>query len=90
MLAFALQFCVYTCFALWVFLMSTVCSAPKEPDAVKGNTVTYSCHGSTVFITSTQDILLKWLIPFLVIAGVCGLWARRKAKMISEAKRPAS
>jgi hypothetical protein len=79
-LALALQICVYTCFAAWVFLISTICSSPKEPDVIKGNIVTYSCHGSIVFITWTQDMLLKWLIPTLVIAGACGLWARKRGR----------
>jgi len=88
MLAFALQICVYTCFGVWVFLISTICSSPKELDAIRGNIVSYSCHGLTVFITWTQDMLLKWLIPTLVIAGVCGLWARKKGRTSPEAEKP--
>jgi hypothetical protein len=79
-LSLALQACVYICFGLWIYVTSTVCSAPSAPDAVTGNVIAYNCHGSMVFISRTQDILLKGLVPALVVAGVSGLAARKRAK----------
>jgi hypothetical protein len=84
-LSLALQGCVYTCFALWIYITSTVCSSPSAPDVASGHVIAYNCHGSIIFITRTQDILLKWLIPALVVAGVCGLAARKRAKAATQA-----
>jgi hypothetical protein len=44
--------------------------------------IAYNCHGSIVFLTRIQDILITWLIPALVVAGACGLAARKRAKDI--------
>lgn len=79
-MALTLQACVYICFGLWLFLTSTVCSSPKAPNAASGNVIARNCHGSTVFITRIQDGLLTWLIPGLVVAGLGGLAARKRAK----------
>lgn len=79
-LSLALQGCVYICLAVWIYLVSTICSSPTAPDIADGHTIACNCHGSIVFITRIQDILLKGLIPALVVAGVCGLAARKRAK----------
>jgi hypothetical protein len=79
-LSLALQACAYFCLALWIYLLSTICSSPSAPDAVSGNIIAYNCHGSTVFISRTQDILLVGLIPVLIVVGACGLAARKRAK----------
>jgi hypothetical protein len=54
-------------------------------DVASGHVIAYNCHGSIIFITRTQDILLKLLIPALVVAGVCGLAARKRAKAATPA-----
>ena len=54
--------CAYFCLALWIYPLSTTCSSPSAPDAVIGNIIPYNCHGSMVFISRTQDILLKGLM----------------------------
>jgi hypothetical protein len=74
-LALALQACVYICLGLWIFLLSTICSSPLAP----GHIISYNCHGTSVFISRTQNILLFGLIPALVVAGVCGRAARKRA-----------
>jgi hypothetical protein len=76
----ALRACAYFCLALWIYLLSTICSSPSAPDAVTGNIIAYNCHGSIVFISRTQDRLLIGLIPVMVIVGVCGLAARKRAQ----------
>jgi len=79
-LALALKGCVFVFLGFWVLLLSTICSSPRFPVAATGNTVSYNCHGSIVFITSLQHALLMWLIPALVVAGVCGIAATKRAK----------
>jgi len=78
-LALALHACIYICLGLWIFLLSTICSSPSAPDAATGNIIAYNCHGTLVFISRTQNILLIGLIPALVVAGVCGKAARKRA-----------
>lgn len=79
LLALAFQACVYICLGLWIFLMRTICSSPVAPDAATGHIISYNCHGTLVFISRTQNILLFGLIPALVVAGVCGRAARKRA-----------
>jgi hypothetical protein len=79
-LGLVLQACVYACAGLWLYLSVTTCSSPSAFDAGAGKVIPFSCHGSVVFITRTQDNLIRWLIPALVVAGICGLAARKKAK----------
>jgi hypothetical protein len=78
-LALALQACAYICLGVWIFLLSTICSSPLAPDAAAGHVISYNCHGTLVFISRTQNILLYGLIPALVVAGVCGMAARKRA-----------
>jgi hypothetical protein len=40
----------------------------------------YNCHGSIVFISLTQRILLFVLIPALIIVGLFGKAARKRAE----------
>jgi hypothetical protein len=47
-----------------------------------GNVFAYNCHGSIVFISQTQHILLFGLIPALVIVGLCGKAARIRAETL--------
>jgi hypothetical protein len=78
-LALALQPCVYICLGVWIFLLSTICSSPLAPEAATGHVISYNCHGTLVFISRTQNILLYGLIPALVLAGVCGRAVRKRA-----------
>jgi hypothetical protein len=47
-LSLAPQACAYLLLALWIYLLSTICSSPSAPDAVTGNIIPYNCHGSMV------------------------------------------
>jgi hypothetical protein len=76
----ALQGCVYICLALWIYITSTVCSSPTAPDMADGHTIAYNCHGSIIFITRAQHMLLTWLSPAMVVVGAAGLAVRKRAK----------
>jgi hypothetical protein len=84
LLALALKGCVFVFLGAWVFLLSTVCSSPRLPDVATRHTISYNCHGSIVFITSFQYALLMFLIPGLVVAGVSGRAAAKKAEKTRE------
>ena len=62
-LGFALGGCVFVGLGLWIYLLSTICSAPRMPNPTTGNLIAYNCHGSIVFISQAQHVLLLWLIP---------------------------
>ena len=79
-LALALQACVYICLGLWIFLLSAICSSPLAPDAATGHIIAYNCHGTLVFISRTQNILLFGLIAALVVAGLCAMAARKRVE----------
>ena len=81
-LAIALGACAFICLGLWIYLLSTICSAPGVPNPITGNVFAYNCHGSIVFISQTQRILLFGLIPALVIVGLCGKAARKRAETL--------
>ena len=79
-LALALGACAFMCLGAWIYLLSTICSSPVAPNPITGNIFAYNCHGSIVFISQTQRLLLFGLIPALVIVGLCGKAARMRAK----------
>jgi hypothetical protein len=81
-LAFVLGACAFICLALWIYLLSTICSSPAVPNPITGNVFAYNCHGSIVFISLTQRIFLFGLIPALVIVGLCGKSARKRAEAL--------
>jgi len=74
----ALQGCVYICLALWIYTTSTVCSSPGVLDMTTGHVIPYNCHGSIVFLTRTQNVLLKGLIPALILLGGSGVAADKE------------
>jgi hypothetical protein len=78
-LALTLQGFVVILLGLWIYLLSTICASPPAPNASAGNTIAYNCHGTVVFISRTQNIGLFGLIPALVVAGLCGQAARKRA-----------
>jgi hypothetical protein len=78
LLQWALQVCAFICVAVWFLLLGTICSSPQSPDAA--NSITYNCHGSIVYITEFQHLLLTWLIPVLVVVGAAGVAVKKKAK----------
>lgn len=80
LLSLVLQASVYACVGLWLYLSVTTCASPGAFDADTGKVIPISCHGTVGFITRTQDNLIRWLIPVLLVAGLCGLAARKKAK----------
>ena len=81
-LALALRGCAFICLGLWIYLLSTICASPGVPNPITGNVFAYNCHGSIVFISLTQRILLFGLIPALVIVGLCGKAARTRAETL--------
>jgi hypothetical protein len=81
-LALVLGACALICLGLWIYLMSTICSSPRMPDPIAGNVFAFNCHGSIVFISQTQRILLFGLIPALVIIGLCGKAACTRAETL--------
>jgi hypothetical protein len=78
-LAVTLPGCAVLFLGLWIYLLSTLCASPRAPDAATGNVIACNCHGTVVFISRTQDILLFGLIPALLVAGLCGRAARKRA-----------
>jgi ABC-type microcin C transport system permease subunit YejB len=88
LIGFALRCCVIILLGLWILLLSTICSSPRSPVAATGNTIPYNCHGSIVFITSAQHAFLIWLIPALVLTGIGGVAATKKAKQRLKSGNP--
>jgi hypothetical protein len=76
LLKWALQTCAIIGIAAWFILLGTVCSSRQAPDAA--NSITYSCHGSIVYITELQHLLLTWLIPVLFVMGFIGMAVAKK------------
>ena len=70
-LAFA---ALLACVTAWFVLLTNICSNPRVANPATLNTIPYSCHGATVFITPVQEDLLHWLGPaglgLIVIMGV--------------------
>jgi len=81
-LALALGACTFICLGVWIYLLSTICWSPVVLNPITGNVFAYNCHGSIVFISQTQRVLLFGLIPALVIVGLCGKAARMRAKAL--------
>jgi hypothetical protein len=79
-LSLVLQGCTYICLALWIYTTSTVCSSPGALDMITGHVIAYNCHGSIVFLTRTQDVLLKGLVPALILLGGSAVATRQRAK----------
>jgi hypothetical protein len=79
LLKWALQACALICLAAWFILLGTICSSPQSPDTA--NSITYSCHGSIVYITEFQHLLLTWLIPVLFVVGFIGVAVNKRFKV---------
>ncbi len=86
LLKWALQACAITCIVTWFILLGTICSSPQSPDAA--NSTTYSCHGSIVYITELQHLLLTWLIPALFVMGFIGVAVDKKLKVPGPGELP--
>jgi hypothetical protein len=61
----------------WWFLLSTICSSPTAENPATENTISCNCHGSVVFITPVQDLLLHWLIPVWILLALSGNLVRK-------------
>jgi uncharacterized membrane protein YfcA len=72
--------CMVAGMGVWWILLGTICQAPSIPVAATGNVVQYNCHGSHVFITQFQNLLLHWLIPAMFVVGYFGQWFIRRRK----------
>jgi hypothetical protein len=78
-----LQGCLVLGLGRWVLLLSTICSSPPAPDAATRHVISYNCHGTVVFISRIQYVLLLGLIPALLVAGLCGKVAKKRAEPLS-------
>ena len=67
--------------ATWFLLLGTICSSPASPDAV--NRITYNCHGSIVYITQLQHLLLTWLIPAMFVIAFVAMAIDKKRKSLN-------
>jgi hypothetical protein len=90
LLAIVLRACVFIFAGIWFLLLGTICSSPNSPVRATGNTFSYSCHGSIVYITLIQHVLLVGLFPALVLAGLCGMAAKRRADRLLNGNRSES
>src|SRR5579862_4699608 len=86
-LALALRACGFAGLGLWIYLLSTICFSPGVPNPITGNVFPYNCHGSIVFISLIQRILLFGLIPALIIVGLFGKAARKRAEKLPGLER---
>ena len=55
--------CLLACVLTWFVLLTKICSNPRQAKPATQNTIPYSCHGATVFITPREQDLLDWLGP---------------------------
>lgn len=61
---FGLSFAgLLACAGAWFVLLANICSNPHTPNTATQNTIPYSCHGTIVFLTPIQQLLLEWLGP---------------------------
>ena len=78
--------CALACVLAWYVLLFNICANPRQADAATQNTIPYSCHGATVFITPLQQALLDWLGPvglvFIVLSVVVFAIVTHKARAI--------
>jgi hypothetical protein len=65
---------------IWWYLLSTICNSPIAPVAATGHNIRYNCDGTIVFISLLEDRLLTWLIPVMVVIGICGVNIQRRLK----------
>jgi hypothetical protein len=72
--------CMFLGMGVWWILFGTICQAPSAPVAATGNVFQHNCHGSVVYITQIQNLLLHWLIPALFVVGYFGQWLIRRRK----------
>ena len=77
-----LTVCMVAGVGIWWILLGTICQEPSAPVAATGNVVQYNCHGSVVFITQFQNLLLHWLIPTLFVVGYFWQLLVRRRKRI--------
>jgi len=67
-------------FATWAYLLTTICSNPRIPDAKTNHVNAYHCHGMTVFISDLENAMLHWIVPiggvvFILLGILAGLAA---------------
>ena len=56
----------------WIIWLSTICRSPASTDV--NHSISYSCHGSIVYIAQLQQHLLTGLIPGLLLFGSIVKW----------------
>jgi hypothetical protein len=61
----------------WIVLLSTICRSPASPDV--NHHITFSCHGSIVYIAQLQQLLLVWVIPGWLLLGYIAMQVKRRA-----------
>ncbi|HET8580665.1 MAG TPA: hypothetical protein VFL31_06680 [Nitrospiraceae bacterium] len=59
--------CMLATLAAWFILLTTICSNPRTPISETQHVIAYSCHGTTVFISHLENVMLHWLIPVLLL-----------------------
>jgi hypothetical protein len=82
--AHGLKACMFALVVLWVLVLTTLCASPLLPNPSTGNTISYNCHGTIVYITPFRHAVLIWLIPVLVLIGLCAKAANKRAKQDSK------
>ena len=69
----------------WAFVAATICTNPRTPVPQTQQVIPYNCHGMTVYLSSTQNLLLYWLFPvfalFSLAAAVVALSAVVKMRI---------
>lgn len=54
----------------WATTAATICSNPRVPVPATQHVIPYNCHGMTVFISHTQDLLLHGLFPVFLLLSL--------------------
>jgi hypothetical protein len=84
LLTLILQGCTLVGLVTWFILLGTICSSPVSPDA--RSSIAYNCHGSIVYITQLQHLLLTWLIPAMFLIGIVSMAIDKKRKSLDAPK----
>ena len=76
-LLFLIMFLVVLVVAIWWHLLDGLCVSPSVPNFSTRNTIPYNCHGSIVYLSPVQNVLLDWLIPILFMLIAAGHFVRK-------------
>lgn len=59
----------------WFWLMTTICSNPRQAVQATQHVIPYNCHGMRVYISPLQNAMRTWVLPVEVLVVLLCLCA---------------